>query len=204
MAIDMSSDVDRVARSLDDLGRRQLPFAISRTINATLFDIRRHQVEHTFPTAFDLRNKSLPRVALRVEVSTKLDLTGRLFDRLNLSYLEKHARGGVKIPIGRHLAIPTNELRGRRGAKGMPKNLRPRQVLNKPKAFRQKVRGQDMILQRTGRKRLPVKPLYVMEPRARLPKRLAFYEDGARVFVERVGFNFSREFDRAVGTAKRR
>ena len=40
-------------------------------------------------------------------------------------------------------------------------------------------------------------------PLARIPKRLRFYEDAAKVVQKRMVANFKRSFERAVRTARR-
>ena len=45
--------------------------------------------------------------------------------------------------------------------------------------------------------------LYQLVPLARIPKRLRFYEDAAKVVQRRMVPNFKKSFERAVRTARR-
>ena len=49
----------------------------------------------------------------------------------------------------------------------------------------------------------PLEVLYQLVPLARLPKRLRFYEDAAKVVQRRMVPNFRKSFERAVRTARR-
>jgi len=44
---------------------------------------------------------------------------------------------------------------------------------------------------------------YLLVPLARIPKRLRFYEDAAKVVQRRMVPNFKKSFERAVRTARR-
>ena len=56
---------------------------------------------------------------------------------------------------------------------------------------------------RARRKSAPLKTLYQLVPLARIPKRLRFYEDAAKVVQRRMVPNFKKSFERAVRTARR-
>ena len=49
----------------------------------------------------------------------------------------------------------------------------------------------------------PLEVLYQLVPLARIPKRLRFYEDAAKVEQRRMVPNFKKSFERAVRTARR-
>ena len=49
----------------------------------------------------------------------------------------------------------------------------------------------------------PLEVLYQLVPLARIPKRLRFYEDAAKVVQRRMVPNFKKSFDRALKTARR-
>ena len=49
----------------------------------------------------------------------------------------------------------------------------------------------------------PLEVLYQLVPLARIPKRVRFYEDAAKVVQRRMVPNFKKSFERAVGTARR-
>ena len=63
-------------------------------------------------------------------------------------------------------------------------------------------RSEGIGFRRCGKgKQLEV--LYQLVPLARIPKRLRFYEDAAKVVQKRMVPNFKKSFERALRTARR-
>jgi len=206
MSLNVGSNIGEVAGWLNTVQRKQLPFATAGALTSTAFDVRKHAVEKTFPRDFDIHNKRFPSAALRVEKATKRKLRAAVYDRLALDYLVRLSEGGMKVAHdGQHVAIPVRELGGRRGARGMPKSLRPKAVLAKKRTFINQTRktGQLMILRRKTKKQRPLEGLYILEKQANVPKQLGFYEDAAKVVQRRLVPNFRQSFDRAMRTARR-
>jgi len=56
MQINISSNCKRLSRSLDQVGRKQLPFAFAKTLNETMKAVEEYTVARTHPRAFDVRN----------------------------------------------------------------------------------------------------------------------------------------------------
>ena len=103
---------------------------------------------------------------------------------------------------GRNIAIPTQHIkRTASGKVGAAK--RPRAVLGKPNTFIRRTSSGGQILQKGRRKSAPLKTLYQLVPLARIPKRLRFCEDPAKVVQKPMVLNFKESFERAVGTARR-
>ncbi len=200
MKINISSQVKRQLHPfIRGLARKQLPFATANAINSTCFDIRKEIVSHTYPEAFDVRNKHFARAAFRVGKASKRRLVGRVYDRLGRGWLERQARGGTKRPDGSNLAIPTRNIKrtasGRIGVAKRPRNLR--------NAFVADLRGRGKaVYQRYGRKGKKLRLAYVLEPRARVDQRFDFYEDANRIVNKRFVAHFSRAFAHAVRTSK--
>jgi hypothetical protein len=77
-------------------------------------------------------------------------------------------------------------------------------VLDRPKAFKQTVGGQQMILERRTKKRYPLKRLYLLEQRSlNVRKQFSFYEDSQRFAKGAFNRNFGRRFAAAKRSAKR-
>ena len=92
MQINVSSNYRRLSRSLDTLGRKQLPFAFAKTLNQTMKAVGKYTVARTYPRAFDVRNRAFFKAsmftgtAIRRAKKTKLRVSARdRFDRGNLS-----------------------------------------------------------------------------------------------------------------------
>lgn len=199
MNLSIKLDFQQAARQLNDIVKRQVPFAIAKTLNALAFEARNQIVNVTAPRDFNLRNRRFLGVALRVDPASKGRLEARIFDRLGREYLRTQAEGGDKSPRGGMLAIPSRDLQKRRTGMGVPKRLRPRTA---PGAFKLKIGAQEYIARRKGRaRRLEI--LYLLERTARIPKRFRAYEDAASVIGAKADEVFARELARALATARR-
>lgn len=120
-------------------------------------------------------------------------------------YMINHAKGGIKRPIdGTNIAVPMDFIKGIRGPRGIRKNYRPRQVLQKKKGSRAKqgfitkINGVRMIVRREGKDRLPITPLYALVPQINIKKSFKFYED-ARMFNKIFAVAFVREYQKRMG-----
>lgn len=191
VTFNINSNERRIIANARLIENRVMPTVLRNSINDTLFDVRKHTVDVTYPKAFNVKNKRFIAATLRVEKSTKVRLKGSVFDRLGRDYLQRHTTGGIKRPRGRNLAIPAQIKRTKSGQ--ISKANRPRQILNKPRVFKVKSRsGQEMIMRRRTKKGKTVEVLYLLEQRARIRKTFRFY-DGAIATTKR---NFPRHFAR--------
>lgn len=199
LEVNVTSNVRQFRRRLDRWKRDQVPFATSRALNATAFDVRKTFVEKSFPRAFDLKNKSFPRAMLRVAKSSKKSLIASVYDRLGREYIRKHIEGGTKTPKGAHIAIPKGV---RVTGRGVTPAKRPRQILQRPDVFISKAGGGgEVILQRmkSGKTKL----LYFLTPKAKIDPVLDLERDGKRVVDREFRKHFGRELARAIRTARR-
>lgn len=139
MNIKVGIDVTEVVAGLDELQKRQLPFALAKTLTGV---VKKAQggVQASLGKKFHLRN-TFTSQGIRVRPASKSGGAGGIIsadvhtDTANRStgagdYLLPQEEGGEKVPInGRHfLAIPTRYLR--QMAPGIiPTELRPRNLL---------------------------------------------------------------------------
>lgn len=127
----LTSNLAEVEARLDDLTLRQMPFAISRTLNDTAKDVVKAQVvemQHVFdrPTPFTLN-------AFRVIPSTKTNLTAVVTTKDRQStYLPLQAEGGVDVPLKIALLIPVHAALNQYG--NMTKGF-VRYLLGRPDVF---------------------------------------------------------------------
>ena len=137
--------------------------------------VRNTIVEDTFPRSFNVKNKRFAGATFRVDKANKRKLEARVFDRLGKDFLAMQESGGTKRPRGNNVAIPTDEIRVT--GRGVAKARRPRQILQSGKrAFKTRSKtGQEIIAQRRGKKRYPLKVLYILEPQAQIKPRFSFY-----------------------------
>lgn len=199
--INVETNISAFAKALDAFGKDQIPFATAGALNDTAFIVRKAVVEDTYPAAFDVKNKRFAGIAFRVDKATKRKFEAKVFDRLNKDYLLRHAVGGIKTPRGSTVSIPTEEIKV--SGRGVPKGKRPRALLAGGKrAFRQKAKsGQDLIMQRKGKKRYPLRVLYVQEPSVKIDKTFDFYKDARFVAQKNFDKRFKINFKKAKKTA---
>ncbi len=202
LSLNVGSNINQVAGWLTNVQRKQLPFATAGALTSTAFDVRKHVVEKTFPRDFDLKNKRFAAATLRVDKANKRKLRAAVYDRLGREYLETQARGGIKRPTGQWLSIPTQHIK-RTAAGKVGKAKRPRNIVNKPNVFFRHQGPTPDIVRRPRGKGKQLEVLYQLVPLARIPKRLRFYEDAAKVVQRRMVPNFKKSFERAVRTARR-
>lgn len=204
------TEFERKARSIGG-AIDQVPFALAGALNDALFKARDHLVNQTWPRSVTVRNPNFIRAALNVEKASKGSLKGAVVDRFGRGHLKLHARGGTKIARG-HLAIPSTVVKGQRGAKGVPRRLRPGSA---PNTFR---KG-DAIFQRVGwqpkgsgkRKRKSATPatdgrrvqlLYTLKRAAQIRKDVPFIEDFNRIVLNEVRRSFPARMARAMATRR--
>ena len=207
MTMNVSSNYKKLDRSLDKLGKKQLPFAFAKTLNQTMKAVGKYTVARTYPRAFDVRNKGFFKAAMftkdAVRWATKTKLRASARDQFGRGNLQLHATGGTKRARSGRMAIPSRYTKATRGARGVRKNLRPRAVVDTPKGFIDRDGPRDAIYQRYGRGGKQVRLLYVLQPSAKIRKRFRFYEDAQRITRQVSPKLFKRNFAHAVKTARR-
>ena len=207
LAVNVSSNYKKLSRSLDQVGRKQLPFAFAKTLNETMKAVAKYTVARTYPRAFDVRNKGFFKAAMftkdavRWATKTKLRVSAR--DRFDRGNLQLHATGGTKRARSGHIAIPSRYVGSRRLKSGRVKDaLLPRAVVNTPKGFIDRDGPRDAIYQRYGRGGSKVRLLYVLHRSAKIRKRFRFYEDAERITRSVSPKLFRKNFSQAIRTAR--
>lgn len=174
--LNISSDIDAAIAQVGDFFRRQIPFATSIAINNTIYDVRRDVIEDTWPRAFRVRNKTLPRRLFKVvKKATKGDLRALLSQDLDRGWVERQAKGGVKTGSkGGRVAIPTNPEPMRTSTGRIKSSLKPGALRNTPGTYVIKKGARTFIMQRNKR---GTKLLYSVVASAKISKRFSFDED---------------------------
>lgn len=209
LSVSVTSNYKKLSRSLDDLGKKQLPFAFSKTLNETMKAVEKYTVARTYPRAFGVRNKGFFKAAMftgnAIRWATKTKLRVSAHDRFERGNLQLHATGGTKTGRAGRLAIPSRYAKATRGARGVRKALRPRAVVQTPKGFFTERFGggsKAAIFQRYGRGGKKARLLYTIQRSAKIPKRFRFYEDAERITRQVSPKLFKRNFAHAVKTAR--
>jgi hypothetical protein len=146
----------------------QVPYALALALNRSAEVTRNLLIRQTWPGAVHQRNTSFIAASLTTKESraNKQSLSVEIYDKLDRGNLLMQAKGGLKTPRGANIAIPASDVP--RGAHGVPKRLRP-------KNLQAAVRKKDALFQRDGKGRL--KLIYTLKHSARIPKRVPFFQD---------------------------
>jgi hypothetical protein len=193
LTFDLSA-FERKARELD-AAIDQVPYALSLAMNEAVKNARELLIRDTWPRHIEQRNANFIRAKLKVtEYANKRKLRVVLSENPELGgrgNLLLHAKGGTRTPKGGRIAVPSQELKGRRGAHGVPKGMRPANV---PNSFK---KG-DIIYQRTGRKGRKLKLVYALKPSARIPAQVPFEDDFRIAMLNEVRTSFPAALARAM------
>jgi hypothetical protein len=215
------NNFDKVVQNMDDLGKRQLPFALASSLTQTAKDIQAKELE-ILPTMFTLRTKwyqPKTKYGINVDPATKGNLKARVFS--DADWLALQEQGGEKIPHkGRvMLAMPsTNVRRSKSGI--IPPAMRPRALLSgyyikrgRGKTGGGKVilaggvngafigpmrSGKPAIFQRVGK---GLKLMYTLQPTAPITPRAFFFKVG-RIQAGMFPVNFWNAFAEARRTVR--
>jgi len=203
VSISIKSNFKKLDKSLDKLGRKQLPFAFAKTLNETMKAVSKYTTARTYPQSFEARNKAFFEASMfkgnAVTWATKSRLSVVAEDRFDRGNLEHHARGGTRLAKAGWIAIPTRYVKSRRGGRGAPKRLRPRAVVDSAKGYL----AEDTIYQRYGARGANRRKLYILRRSVRMRKRFPFYEDAERITKKVSPQLFKRNFRKAIETARR-
>jgi len=219
--VKLSVNVDGPRAGMKMLRETQLPFTIARTLTMCAQD-GQAAVRVDERTHFKLRNDWTTRNT-KITPATKVKLVSEVYtDTANRStgapdYLVRQDEGGERIPInGRHyIAIPTTYLRRLTGDGPIPRELRPKALLDlavnqgrystrggKMRGLSAKVRGMFFFLVTfksgapgiMGREATDTEgyPMYVFVTRANIRKRISVLDDVQRALDAGLDKNFTR------------
>lgn len=198
----IDTDIDACQRDLVDFFRDQVPFAMSRAINSTAFAVRQEIVDHTWPNAFEVRNRALPKIAFKVDKkATKADLDANVGQAIDRDWIERQSDGGTKAPRGRHLAIPVDAEKKRTASGAIRKPLKPSNL--KRKYFREGSGGKLLLFTVKGRGKNSTSELaYVLQGSAQIAPIFHFYRDAERKAVTVFSDFFDVEFTKAIQSSR--
>lgn len=194
----MTANFDAFQRAMKDVERRQLPYAIALTLNATMEDVERNTHKSLSrrldrPTPFTLR-----ALARRRAVKRNLQASV-IFKDSQAAYLEQQETGGIRKPKGRALLLPVGQRVNQYG--NLPKGAVKR-LLARNDVFSGEVKGVGGIWQRPKGRRKPLKLLVAYQPKAAYQPRLGFRDGALKTAKARIGGHFSRSMALALKTAR--
>ncbi len=206
------SDIDRVLKDLD-VFERQIPFALATALNKSA-DVARQELPQVWAERIHARNPGFLRAALtrKGTSATKTRLRVELYDQYGRGNLKLHNQGGTARGRGAQaIATTTSGITAKRGPKGVPKGLRPR---NLPNSFAKAGKGGDLVIyQRTGKYKKATKKRegrdgrglkleYVTKPSNRVPADVPLSREFARIMRREMPKQFSISIKAAMATAR--
>jgi hypothetical protein len=192
-------DVDRFRRTLDDLGKQQLPYATSLAINKTARTAA-YDVTRQMPAIFD-RPTPFTLQAIGVKPSRKRDLRAEVFvKRLQAKYLLPEETGATRTwhqgdPILTPADLKTNTYGN------IPRGALRRLKLDPKRYFFGSIKGIYGLWQRGPMH--SIKLLVAFRNRATWKPRFAFRERVAASVRLTIGPALRESMARAIATARR-
>ena len=180
---------------------RQLPFALASALTATVKNAQ-SAIINSLDDQFTIRSqwwKPSNRFGIKIKAAKKNNPVAEV--GTNADWLEKFETGKDKLPRGRSLAIPTDNVRRNK-----------KQIItrgNRPKALRSKrtfvlpTKSGPVLFQRKYRgKRSYIVPLYNLDPKAKIEKNSPVIEPALKSIRDNLNKNFVKSMDQALRTAR--
>jgi hypothetical protein len=196
--LEIDIDLKSAEKYLNELSRKQIPFATSKAMNNTMIDAQTEVRRTAFNNVFTKRNKTLPKMLTMIPrgfwaSKHKLEVHMMNVRGAGAGFINRQIEGKVKVAKGSSIAIPVIGPGLRRLSGGaIGKGERPRA---NSKLFKNK--AGTMLYERQRKK---IVPRYVLTKKARPNKRgrFKYYEVGQRTIERNFETNWVREMNRAI------
>jgi len=188
MQFNIKVDASEALKHLNDVAKKQLPFACSLALNRSSEKARDKFVEK-LPQKITLRTswwKPKNKWGFNVRNSNKHNLTAVVYTRA--PWMSLHETGGLKTPQKKAIAVPTSYVKTTK--RGLISKA------NKPAGMKNKFIKDGIIFKRMKKS---IRPMYSLTPSARIKAVLGFKTTIAKE-VNRV---WPDEFNKAFNEAKR-
>jgi len=193
MEVVLKDNIKEFTRYMDDVQKKQVPYATSRAMNDAAVDGQNALVEK-IPTIFQNRKKwwlKQQPTGIKVRFSKKTDLKASIYT--NAYFAEIQEKGGTKTPrSSKVLAVPTPSVpkryRTSRGAKDM---------LNERKNVFRTPKG---VFRRSGKKSVQV--LWTFARSAMIKPRFGFFAIVERTVKAKFPQRFEERLKQAFASAK--
>lgn len=210
MEIKISTDLAKLKTELGDFNSKQLPYAVSKTLNI-LADKSSDVIRKEFGDKLEIRNKGLLKIGVRVEKSNKNQwpyIQSEVGTNKNLGFLDDHIEGQKRVSLGSlGRATPNVKLIKRSASGKVAPNKRPKALLKKTgkKApfivtFKS---GKRAIVQRTTNERLPLQVLFALHREAKINGVVDFYSVANKAFTREFHSTLGRELSMAIASKKK-
>lgn len=208
MLITLKSNSIEVAAALDDVARKQIPFASALALTRLANDARA-DVRGSLNQYFNIRRGWVAK-GIQTESARKMDwpmqqsVVGTKDD-----FMARQELGGDKVGrSGKNLAMPTTKASER--DKVSTPGTWPSRLLakgGKRKYFVQKLKtglnaGRSAVMRRTGQGSTPLQVLYILKSKVHVPATWRFRDTVERRVEGKWGVYFGQALARALASAK--
>lgn len=196
MQTSLSKDISKLTSKLDDLGRKQLPFATSLALNEVAKNAqqraqRRMRTDLDRPTPFTIRG-------VRVRRSSKTKLQAEVYiQEIQAEYLQYAVKGGKRRPAKRALVVPVKLKLNKYG--NIPRR-KIQTLLSRDDVFVVRDSDKAGIYQRMKSGKL--KMLVAFESSADYERRWPFFDIVIKEAKKRIEPAMRAALARAIATAK--
>lgn len=213
-----ASGFDAVVSKLDRVWESQIPFAISRTINALAYQTQRDTIERLLPQRFFLRNdwwRPGRKTGVNYFPSNKRQTPIQARVNTLAWFMQKQEEGGVKTPAPGQawVPIPTRNaqpsiaqpIRTNRTFKALVqgKKAGSMTLAHKGSPWIHTLKtGKPSIAVRLTNDRLPIAVMYIGVDRVIIKPRFGFRANAAQIVRQNLNQIFATEFQNAIATAK--
>lgn len=216
--ISIKNAITQMRKDFTDIEKEHLNKIVRNALLDTGYQTQR-SIRATYDQTFTKRNKQFENVITRLgtgrparkmfgptlknAVGKELEIV--IFDERRLQYMQTHTTGGIKTPYaGSNIAIPGKDPgRKLRYADGQPRNSIT-DLRDESRTFVTTIRGQTVLAERKGKKRLPINILYLLEPSAKIKRTFAYYDVAMTGFRSKFPINFSKEFNFTMNRVTKR
>jgi len=189
--IDITSDLKKLEHYMNNLEKKQLPYAVSLTLNELAVKSQEaicKRIKHVFNNKNNWWDKR-QRTGIKVQFSHKYDLVAAVYTKAYFVNIQEE--GGVKKPYrGSNLAIPTDNIPKRQRSSNALRTHSSNDIFKKS----------GSIYKRLNRKQL--QRLYSLTPTAHVKARLGFKRTAHKVYTKQFDRIFNSCFKYALDTAK--
>ena len=197
MQISIKSDLKKLTKDLNNLQKKQIPFATSQAINDTLLDSQK-ALKAQAVKKLDRPTRSTVN-SFRIKRSTKRGLVGEVFILpWAWEYLKYQVEGGVRRSSGKGTGVPFNSKLNKYGnIPGRKKGL-----VKKKNQFIGTIKGITGVWERVSRGGRAVKLITAFEKEVQYKPRFPFHKIVQGVIKSRFNKHFNKRLKAALATAR--
>lgn len=201
IGIEIQTNANTVAAQLDEVGRKQIPFASALALTRTA-QAGQAALRHDMPKHFTLRSTWVQR-GIQVKSARKQDWPAQAAEvGTRDEFMVMHTTGGTKTPYrARALAIPGRTARTRTSTGRTKRSMQPRALLRKPNHFVfDGDNGDAFIAKRMGDGDLHV--IWLLRRQVRIKRTWPFKQVATGAAQRAYDREFGAALARAMATAR--